>query len=48
MDVDHAESDRAIDIPGPETDALGLIASEHRAFVMAEAKATAFSVLRSE
>ena len=41
MDVDHAEYARtcAIDIPGPETDALGLIAREHRAFVMAEAKA---------
>jgi len=41
MDVDHAEYARtcAVDIPGPETDALGLIAREHRAFVMAEAKA---------
>jgi beta-ureidopropionase len=41
MDVDHAEYARtcAIDIPGPETDALGVIAREHHAFVMAEAKA---------
>jgi predicted amidohydrolase len=41
MDVDHAEYARtcAVDIPGPETDALGLIARAHRAFVMAEAKA---------
>jgi beta-ureidopropionase len=41
MDVDHAEYARTcgIDVPGPETDALGLIAREHRAFVMAEAKA---------
>ena len=43
MDVDHAEYARtcAIDIPGPETDALGLIAREHRAFVIAEAKSKA-------
>ena len=41
MDFDPAEYARtcAIDIPGPETDALGRIAREHRAFVMAEAKA---------
>ena len=40
-DVDHAEYARtcAIDIPGPETNALGRIAREHGAFVMAEAKA---------
>jgi beta-ureidopropionase len=41
MDVDHAEYARscAIDIPGPESDALGLLAKQYRAFIMAEAKA---------
>jgi predicted amidohydrolase len=41
MDVDHADYARncAIDIPGPETDALADIAREYRVFVMAEAKA---------
>jgi beta-ureidopropionase len=41
LDVDHAEYARicAIDIPGPETDRLGRLARESRAFVMAQAKA---------
>jgi predicted amidohydrolase len=41
LDVDHAEYARtcAIDIPGPETDRLGRLARETRAFVMAQAKA---------
>src|SRR5215467_6155400 len=42
LDIDHAEYAKtcAIDIPGPETDALGLVAREHGVFIMAEAKAT--------
>lgn len=41
LDLDHAEFARtcAIDIPGPETKALGKIAREYNAFVMAQAKA---------
>ncbi len=41
FDLDHAVYARecAIDIPGPETDALGAIAREYNAFVMAQAKA---------
>src|SRR5207248_9771844 len=41
LDLDHVEFARtcAIDIPGPETEALGKLASEYEAFVMAQAKA---------
>lgn len=41
LDLDHAQFARegAIDIPGPETDALGKIAREYDAFIMAQAKA---------
>lgn len=41
LDADHAQFARecAIDIPGEETDALGELAREHNAFVMAQAKA---------
>ena len=41
LDLDHATFARecAIDIPGEETDALGKIAKEYNAFVMAQAKA---------
>lgn len=41
LDVDHTDYARscAIDIPGPETDALGALAKEYGAFIMAEAKA---------
>jgi predicted amidohydrolase len=41
MDMDHAEYAReiAIDIPGPETDALGRIAREWGVFLIATAKA---------
>jgi predicted amidohydrolase len=41
MDVDHETYARevAIDIPGPETDALGKIAGKWNAFVIAQAKA---------
>jgi predicted amidohydrolase len=41
FDLDHALYARecAIDIPGPESDALGAIAREYDAFVMAQAKA---------
>src|SRR5213596_2894666 len=41
LDLDHATFARncAIDIPGEETEALGKIAKEHGAFVMAQAKA---------
>lgn len=41
LDLDHAEFARscAIDIPGPETKALGKIAREYNAFIMAQAKA---------
>src|SRR5256886_6201721 len=42
LDLDHATFARecAIDIPGEETEALGKIAKEYDAFVMAQAKAT--------
>jgi predicted amidohydrolase len=41
LDMDHVEYARecAIDIPGEETDALGKIAKEFNAYVMAQAKA---------
>jgi predicted amidohydrolase len=41
LDLDHATFARecAIDIPGEETDALGKIAKEYGAFVIAQAKA---------
>src|SRR5437764_757514 len=41
LDLDHIEFARtcAIDIPGPETEALGKLAREYDAFVMAQAKA---------
>src|SRR6267142_1965530 len=41
LDLDHATFARecAIDIPGEETEALGKIAKEYNAFVMAQAKA---------
>jgi len=41
MDLDHVTFARecAIDIPGPETDALGAIAKEYDVFIMAQAKA---------
>ena len=41
LDLDHVQYARecAIDIPGPETDALGAIAREYDAFVMGQAKA---------
>jgi predicted amidohydrolase len=41
LDADHATFARecAIDIPGEETDALGALAREHGAYVMAQAKA---------
>ncbi len=41
LDLDHAEFARecAIDIPGPETAALGAIAREYDTFVIAQAKA---------
>src|SRR5689334_7989453 len=41
LDLDHVEFARecAIDIPGPETEALGKIARQYNAFVMAQAKA---------
>ena len=41
FDLDHVQYARecAIDIPGPETDALGAIAREYNAFVMGQAKA---------
>ncbi|HVN27816.1 MAG TPA: nitrilase-related carbon-nitrogen hydrolase [Candidatus Binataceae bacterium] len=41
LDLDHVEFARAcaIDIPGPETDALGAIAREYQSFIMAQAKA---------
>ncbi|MDB5108132.1 MAG: hydrolase [Candidatus Binatus sp.] len=41
LDLDHAEFARecAIDIPGPETDALGAIARNYKSFVIAQAKA---------
>src|ERR1700682_2923785 len=37
LDLDHVEFARecAIDIPGPETDALGKLAREYNAFIMA-------------
>src|SRR5215831_3106061 len=41
LDLDHVTFARevAIDVPGPETEALSLIAREFDAFVMAQAKA---------
>src|SRR6187200_1452059 len=41
LDLDHVTFARecAIDIPGEETDALGKIAKEYNAYVMAQAKA---------
>ena len=41
LDLDHVAFARecAIDIPGPETDALGAIAREYRVFLIAQAKA---------
>src|SRR5262245_16841833 len=41
LDLDHAQFARecAIDIPGAETEALGTIAREYDAFIMAQAKA---------
>src|SRR5436305_10802482 len=41
LDLDHVTFARecAIDIPGPETDALGAIAREYDVYVMAQAKA---------
>ncbi len=41
LDLDHVQYARecAIDIPGRETDALGAIARQYKAFIMAQAKA---------
>ena len=41
LDLDHAEFARecAIDIPGEETSALGIIARQYQSFIMAQAKA---------
>ena len=41
LDLDHVEFARtcAIDIPGPETDALGALAREYNSWIMAQAKA---------
>src|SRR6202171_2940511 len=41
LDLDHVEFARecAIDIPGPETDALGKLARTYNVFIMAQAKA---------
>jgi predicted amidohydrolase len=41
LDLDHVEfaKECAIDIPGRETEALGVIAREYNAFIMAQAKA---------
>jgi predicted amidohydrolase len=41
LDLDHVEfaNTGAIDIPGPETDALGEIAKEYDVYIMAQAKA---------
>src|SRR3989304_214876 len=41
LDLDHVKFARecAIDIPGEETDALGKIAKEYNAFIIAQAKA---------
>ena len=41
LDLDHATFARecAIDIPGPETDALGKIARDYNSFLIAQAKA---------
>jgi predicted amidohydrolase len=41
LDLDHVQFERecAIDIPGRETEALGVIAREYNAFIMAQAKA---------
>ena len=42
LDLDHVDFARtcAIDIPGPETDALGKLAKEYNVYIMAQAKAT--------
>src|SRR5579859_5443364 len=41
LDLDHVDFARecAIDIPGPETEALGKLAKQYDAFIMAQAKA---------
>jgi beta-ureidopropionase len=41
LDIDHVDfaNNCAIDIPGPETDALGQLAREYDVFIMAQAKA---------
>src|ERR1700690_1774406 len=41
LDLDHVQFARecAIDIPGPETDALGVLAREYNSYIMAQAKA---------
>ena len=41
LDLDHVQFARecAIDIPGPETDVLGVIAREYNSYIMAQAKA---------
>src|SRR3984893_15560163 len=41
LDLDHVQYARecAIDIPGPETEALGALARQYNAFIMAQAKA---------
>ena len=41
LDLDHVQYARecAIDLPGPETDALGALARQYNAFIMAQAKA---------
>ena len=41
LDLDHVEFARtcAIDIPGPETDALGALARDYNSYIMAQAKA---------
>src|SRR6202030_3318120 len=41
LDLDHVQFARecAIDIPGPETDALGAIARDYNSYIVAQAKA---------
>jgi beta-ureidopropionase len=41
LDLDHVQFARecAIDIPGPETDALGVMARDYNSYIMAQAKA---------
>ena len=41
LDLDHVQFARecAIDIPGPETDALGVLARDYNCYIMAQAKA---------